>query len=544
MIRAAIYARYSSDRQQDRSVDDQIAFCRENVTRNGMSFARAFVDRSVSGAGAINRPGFQEMMRAAEARQFDVIVAEDLDRLFRSQADYHTSRATLDFHGVKIHTVAHGHVGELDGALRAMVAEQFLKDLAVHTRRGMEGVVRDGRHAGGRAYGYRPIPGKSGQLEIVEAEAEIVLRIFTEYVGGKSPRDIAHGLNKDGISPPRGHSWNASTINGNLQRGHGMLLNEIYIGKIVWNKVRMIKNPTTSKRISRPNPQEQWKMADAPHLRIVGGDLWAAAQNRKQTTSKADTGAPAKARPHKQRRLLGGLLRCGTCGGAMVSTGDRHGTYRLQCSTYRESGNCANGRRVKRDDVELLTLSGMQRELTQPAYLAEYVKVYNDERRQLARDAGNQRGKLEKRKSEVVRELNRAVEAIVKFDVNPAAFAATIKRLEAEQDEIEGKLAAIEEGDKIIALHPATVERYRSDLESLASALPRPDLGDADELGESVRRLISEVIVHAPPNSENLEVEIKGRLEELVQAPAFTPRSRGGALVVAGEGLEPPTPGL
>jgi DNA invertase Pin-like site-specific DNA recombinase len=50
-------------------------------------------------------------MRAAEALQFDVIVAEDLDRLFRSQADYHTSRATLDFQGVKIHTVAHGHVG-------------------------------------------------------------------------------------------------------------------------------------------------------------------------------------------------------------------------------------------------------------------------------------------------------------------------------------------------------------------------------------------------------------------------------------------------
>jgi DNA invertase Pin-like site-specific DNA recombinase len=71
-------------------------------------------------------------MRAAEALQFDVIVAEDLDRLFRSQADYHTSRATLDFQGVKIHTVAHGHVGELDGTLRAMVAEQFLNP---HKRR-------------------------------------------------------------------------------------------------------------------------------------------------------------------------------------------------------------------------------------------------------------------------------------------------------------------------------------------------------------------------------------------------------------------------
>jgi hypothetical protein len=114
-----------------------------------------------------------------------------------------------------------------------------------------------------------------------------VQRIFTEYVSGKSPRDIAHDLNKAGITPPRGDSWNASTINGNLQRGHGLLLNEIYVGKIVRNKVRMIKNPTTKKRISRPNPPDQWRVAEAQHLRIIGDDLWKAAQARKRETSKA-----------------------------------------------------------------------------------------------------------------------------------------------------------------------------------------------------------------------------------------------------------------
>jgi hypothetical protein len=75
------------------------------------------------------------------------------------------------------------------------------------------------------------------------------------------------------------------------------------------------------------------------------------------------------------------------------------------------------------------------------------------------------------------------------------------------------------------------------------SLLPLSDLGDADELGESVCRLISAVIVHAPPDSETLEVEIRGRLDELARgANVRAPFRRG--LVVAGEGLEPPTPGL
>ncbi|MET4492151.1 recombinase family protein [Bradyrhizobium sp. LA7.1] len=540
MIRAAIYARYSDEKQNDRSIEDQIALCRDLCGREGFATITAFEDRAISGTGAINRPGFQALMRAAESKLFDVIVAEDMDRLFRNQADYHNSRERLDFLGIQIHT-AGGKVGKLDGSLRALMGEMFIENLVVHTRRGMEGVLRDGRHAGGRAYGYRAIAGKRGELEIVEAEAETVRRIFTEYVGAKSPRDIAHDLNKAGIAPPRGTSWNASTINGNLQRGHGLLLNEIYVGKIVWNKVRMIKNPTTKKRISRPNSPDQWRIAEAPHLRIIHDELWQAAQARKRKTSKPEGGAPAKPRPHKQRRMLAGLLRCGNCGGSMVSAGDRYGTYRVQCSTFRESGKCTNGRRVKRDDLEHLALSGLQRELAEPVYLIEYVKTYNDERKRLAKDAVNTRGKLERRRGEIDRELGRASDAIIKHGVDPSTLASSMNRLKAERDEIEGKLAAIKESDKKITLHPVAIERYQRDLEELGSLLPRPDLRVGDELGESIRRLISAVIVHAPPNCEKLEVEIRGRLEELLEVPTFMPRSSGGSLVVAGEGLEPPT---
>jgi site-specific DNA recombinase len=190
MIRAAIYARFSSDRQNDRSVDDQIASCREALRprrlRGRADLLRSRdlrrLDRQSSRLPGLNA--------AAEALHFDVIVAEDVDRISRDQGDWHTARKRLDFLGIAIHT-ASGKVGKLDGALRALMGEMFLENLVVHTRRGLESVIRDGRHAGGRAYGYRAIAGKPGELEIGQAEAEIVRGIFCEFVEGKTPREIA-----------------------------------------------------------------------------------------------------------------------------------------------------------------------------------------------------------------------------------------------------------------------------------------------------------------------------------------------------------------
>jgi hypothetical protein len=113
------------------------------------------------------------------------------------------------------------------------------------------------------------------------AVAEILREIFAAYVKGRTPRDIAHDLNKRGIRPPRGTHWNASTINGHATRGAGILINQIYIGEIVWNKTRFVKDPTTGKRISRVNPPEQHRRARVPHLRIIDGETWSKAQASK-----------------------------------------------------------------------------------------------------------------------------------------------------------------------------------------------------------------------------------------------------------------------
>ncbi len=142
--------------------------------------------------------------------------------------------------------------------------------------------------------------------------------------------------------PPRGRLWNASTINGNMQRGTGILQNELYTGRLVWNKVRMVKDPDTGKRLSRPNAKNdrQTAAADVLALRIISRELFDATRRRKQ--------ARGHTHPNQQRRprhMLSGLLRCGICGAGMSTNGrDRSERIRIRCSAATESGTCRDAK--------------------------------------------------------------------------------------------------------------------------------------------------------------------------------------------------------
>jgi site-specific DNA recombinase len=96
-----------------------------------------------------------------------------------------------------------------------------------------------------------------GGRAINQAEAAIVRRIFAEFASGSSPRTIAQRLNSERIASAHGRSWGPSTIYGNWRRGTGVLNNEFYVGKLVWNRQTFIKDPTTGKRQPRLNPVEE-----------------------------------------------------------------------------------------------------------------------------------------------------------------------------------------------------------------------------------------------------------------------------------------------
>lgn len=247
--RAAIYARYSTEKQNQASIEAQLRRCREYCDRSGYRVVATCTDSAMSGSTVL-RPGFQNLVTGALNKEYDVIVTESLDRLSRDIADLAPLYRTLEFHGVALVTVADGKISPMHVMMQGAYNNLNQRNAAMQTHRQLEESVLKGKIAGGDCYGYRKVlefddAGKpvTGKVEVNPKEAEIVNRIFTEYAAGESPKAIAARLNREGIPGPRGGIWTQSTINGNRKRGTGILNNERYIGIYVWNRMRYRPKP-------------------------------------------------------------------------------------------------------------------------------------------------------------------------------------------------------------------------------------------------------------------------------------------------------------
>lgn len=111
MTRAALYARYSSDNQREASIEDQFRLCREHAARE--RWRRSSIPmrmRRSSGASTILRPGIQRLMRDAQQGEFNILLAEALDRISRDQADVATLYKHLRYLSVTIVTLAEDEI--------------------------------------------------------------------------------------------------------------------------------------------------------------------------------------------------------------------------------------------------------------------------------------------------------------------------------------------------------------------------------------------------------------------------------------------------
>jgi hypothetical protein len=428
----------------------------------------------------------------------------------------HVGTKRLTYRDIQIRAVHEGVVNTILVGLRGLVGQLYREDGAEKVRRGMTGRVRSGLSGGGITYGYAEVQGETGKRVIVEAEAEIVRRIFDEYVAGRTPRAIAHDLSRDKIAPPRGRQWNASTINGSSQRGNGLIRCELYVGRLVWNKVRMIKNPDTGKRVSRPNPPKEWQIVDVPDLAIVTRGLFDAAQNR-----KAKNKGTHCSRQQAPKRILSGSLRCAACGGGMSSkAADKTGRVRVRCTTAHESGTCPDPQTFYIDLVESRVLAALRAEMQSPAAVAEYVKAYVEERAKLAAKLDRERVSMERRLGEAKRTRDRLIDDIVAGHLDAVTFGPKATELDRECKRLEADLQAIP--PQPIALHPGVLADYGRKLERLQAAIEQGTSEGNTEYGQAIRDLVECVTVRRDDSRpDGFRIEVIGRLNALLGEKAF-----------------------
>ena len=391
---AAIYARYSSENQREASIEDQYRNCERYAAREGWTIVQRYKDQAISGM-TTERPGYQRMLKDAQAKAFDILLVDDFSRLSRDSIETEQVRRRVVHWGVRligvsdgIDTAAKGH--KMLAGFKGLMNEQYIEDLREKIARGMQGQALKGFHCGGRIYGYKLVPvlhptktdpygnpEKIGtKLAIDPAQAKWVKWIFERYADGMSPIKIVTELNMRKVPAPgsayrrqhqRPATWSSAALHGDLRRGTGLLNNPLYTGRYVWNRSRRQLDPDTHRRAHVVRDKTEWIETAVPQLRIIDDELWERVTHRRRDVSngvaalRASLHCRVRSTGRRPKYLFSGLLVCGQCGGKFIICE----STKYACSTWRTRGEpvCSNAVKVSRKLVETLLLAPIQRDL-------------------------------------------------------------------------------------------------------------------------------------------------------------------------------------
>ena len=536
--RAALYARYSSDMQKARSIDDQFADCEMLARREGYEVVARFSDREKTGATMFDRDGLLELREAAKAKKFDVVVAESQSRLSRDAEDIAGILKRLKHVGIELHTIADGIVDNMKSGLRAIIDSEYRTNLATGITRGQRGLVREGLMPGAVPYGYDRVFGKPSERVINQERAEIIRRIFREYADGKSPRQIAAGLTRDGIPAPSGAAaWNhqSLTSGGGKARG-GILGNELYIGKLIWGQAIRRKDPDTNIEGKTPRPKEQHIIVAVPHLRIIEQPLWDAAQKVREARASVRFGETGKV--HRQTvvsrgdHLLSGLLRCGACGGGMIICKMSRGKRYVVCSSAYQRGTCSHKRTYQMNVIQEYALAGLRRDLADPDGFADLVRTHAAEWEEQRKRDRSELMAAAKELNKVKVQIDRATQTILDIG-NSLAMSVRLQELETKRAGLEERTNLLA-ADNVVSMHPTFLEQYLDKVKHLNKALS--DDPNAPKNHLAFRNLVERIVVQPAAEGRDYEVATYGRLSAMMGSDLFPP-TRTNKEILGEEGL-------
>ncbi len=382
MTRVAIYARVSSDRQeQEDTIQSQIAALRRHAAEKGYEVVAECLDEGYSGTIA-TRPQLDRLRDLARTGAIDVALFNATDRLARSQVLLLVVVDELRQAGVRPEfvnlVVDDTPVGQLALGFHGLFSEYYRLKVLEDTRRGKLFWARQGALVGGHApYGYRFVrrsDHERARLDVDETQAVVVRRMFGWLVDEHlSVRGIALRLTGQGVATSRGAAqWQPTAVDR-------ILRNAAYKGILWYQRTqgaapahRITPNAVYRQHLktsSKPRPVEDWIAIPVPV--IVAEAQWGAAQLQLGANSRY-----AARNNTRHPYLLRGLVRCAACGGSYVGFTDRgHRGYRCgrTAPTVSSTGQRCRAGRLPGQELEETVWALVTEALRQPKLLvADY----------------------------------------------------------------------------------------------------------------------------------------------------------------------------
>lgn len=408
-MKAVIYARFSSDRQREESIEGQIRECTEYAQRQGITIVGEYIDRAKSAAKDIDkRENFLRMIRDSNKHLFGIVLVWKLDRFSRSRYDSAHYKAALKKNGVKVVSatehIAEGPEGIILESMLEGMAEYYSAELSEKIHRGQrENALKGKNNGGGVPLGY-VLNRETQRLEVDPLMAPVVCEIYKRYAAGDTVREIVGDLNRRGIKTSRGRAFSMSSFNA-------LLKNRKYIGEYRYQDV-VIPGGVPA---------------------IVPEDIF----NRVQAKMDKNKRAPARTKADDDF-LLTTKLFCGKCGRMMVGdsgtshTGAKH--YYYKCGSAKRKTGC-DKKAVKKQWIEdVVVQQTMQIVVDGP--LMERI---TDRLLSLQGEENHDLKLLENRLADTEKGISNMLDAI-QAGIITASTKQRLAELEAEKEDLEQQI--------------------------------------------------------------------------------------------------------
>ena len=312
-LRVAAYCRVSTDSdEQATSYDAQVEHYTNFIQKNEeWAFAGIFADDGISGTNTKKREEFNRMIAECMEGHIDMIITKSISRFARNTLDclryirqLKEKNIPVFFEKENINTM--DSKGEVLLTIMASLAQQESESLSKNVKLGMQFRFQKGevRVNHNRFMGYTK--DEDGHLIIEPAGAEIVKRIYREYLQGASLKQIGDGLMKDGILTGAGKpKWRPESVKK-------ILKNEKYIGDALLQKTYTV-DVLTKKRVKNNGIVPQYYVENS-HEPIIPRDLYMQVQEEMLRRSNLHSGVNRKKRIYSSKYALSELLICAECG--------------------------------------------------------------------------------------------------------------------------------------------------------------------------------------------------------------------------------------
>ena len=473
-MNAAAYARYSTDRQSENSIDTQLSAINKYCQNNGHTVISTFIDMAMSGTNT-ERPDFQRLVQGAKAKEFDCVIIYDISRASRDVADWMHFRKLMRSLNVDVISTTEklGSIDNPNDFLTELLTAGLGQHMVLQTRQksiaGVAQKAKQGVFLGGIApLGYDI---ENGNYIINKWESDAVKLIFTMYAAGDSYNKIIDELAKRGYKGKRGKNIGKNSLNSILQ-------NERYIGTYTWNKHQFKYMGKWAGAKLNPN---MVKIEDAIP-KIIDEETWGKVQKRMSDNRRNASNSA------KYSYLLSGLIECGECGGTFTgktnTSGKGYTTRYYVCGNKYRTHTCKS-KNINAEEIETAVVAQLKNYLK----TTNFDTIANEAMKAYEKSKGN-RSEERKELAKLQQELLNCTNAI-KSGLDYPELRNEISSLQVRIAELKDVLSL---SNDVVVTHEMIIDKLKKDVESITT----------DDIPHLIKSYVTKIYAH------NNEIVITG----------------------------------